>query len=36
MPAKYDRCVRKVRKKGKVKNPYAVCNKKKPKKRSKK
>jgi hypothetical protein len=23
MPAKFDRCVRKV--KGKVKNPYAVC-----------
>lgn len=25
MPAKLDRCVRKVRAKGGVKNPYAVC-----------
>lgn len=25
MPAAYDRCVKKVRAKGGVKNPYAVC-----------
>ena len=25
MPAKLDRCLRKVRAKGKVKNAYAVC-----------
>lgn len=27
MPAKFDRCVEKVRGKKGVKNPYAVCNK---------
>lgn len=26
MPAKFDRCVRKVQAKGKAKNAYAVCN----------
>ena len=26
MPAKLDRCVRKVRARGGVKNPYAVCS----------
>ena len=25
MPAAYDRCVEKVKSKGKVKNPFAVC-----------
>ncbi|MDH3913411.1 MAG: hypothetical protein OEU09_19195 [Rhodospirillales bacterium] len=25
MPAKFDRCVKKVKAKGKVRNPYAVC-----------
>jgi hypothetical protein len=25
-PAKFDRCVRKVKAKGGVDNPYAVCN----------
>lgn len=25
MPSKFDRCVRKVEKKGEVRNPYAVC-----------
>ena len=25
MPAIFDRCVEKVKKKGKVKNPFAVC-----------
>jgi len=25
MPAKFDRCVRKVRASGSAKNPYAVC-----------
>lgn len=27
MPAVFDRCVRKVKAKGGVKNPYAVCRK---------
>ncbi len=40
MPAKFDRCVRKVKAKGKARNPYAVCNasinRKKGKKRGKK
>lgn len=25
MPAAYDRCVEKVKRKGKAKNPFAVC-----------
>lgn len=25
MPSKLERCVKKVKKKGKVRNPYAVC-----------
>lgn len=25
MPKEFDRCVKKVKAKGKVKNPYAVC-----------
>lgn len=27
MPAAFDRCVKKVRAKGKARNPYAVCRK---------
>ena len=36
MPAAFERCVKKVKAKGGVKNPYAVCNARKKRKRKRK